>query len=105
MAFRSVLATLDDLHLAHFIEDLVNLPPLKTTFCIGRHSSGVFGRKDLNFRVLAIRINFRSARFLMPGFALAIKVGVFDVRLHQFGKSFLFFFRGGRWGEYFLCRL
>lgn len=62
------LLTSDGLHLAHFVEDWVDLPPLKTTFCIGRHSSSVFGREDLNFRVLAIRINFRSARFFNAGF-------------------------------------
>jgi len=85
------LLTSDGFHLAHFVEDWVDLPPLKTIFCIGRHSSSVFGREDLNFRFLAIRINFRSARFfLMPGFALAIEVGVLFVRLHQFGKLLFF---------------
>ena len=62
------LLTSDGLHLAHFVEDWVGLPPLKTTFCIGRHSSGVFGREDLNLRFLAIRINFTSARFFNAGF-------------------------------------
>ena len=41
--------------------------PLKTTFCMGRHSSGVFGRENLNFRLLAVRISFRSARFFITG--------------------------------------
>ena len=62
------LLTTDGSHLAHFVEDWVDLPPLKTTFCMGRHSSGVFGRENLNFRVLAVRINFRSARFFITGF-------------------------------------
>ena len=53
------LLTTDGSHLAHFVEDWVDLPPLKTTFCMGRHSSGVFGRENLNFRVSAVRINLR----------------------------------------------
>jgi len=70
------LLTTNGSHLAHFVEDWVDLLPLNTTFCMGRHSSGVFGRENLNFRVLAVRINFRSARFfLVLVFALAIKVG------------------------------
>ena len=32
----------DGLQLAHFVEDWVDLPPLKTSFCIGRHNTGVF---------------------------------------------------------------
>ena len=62
------LLTTDGSHLAHFVEDWVDLPPLKTAFCMGRHSSGVFGRENLNFRVLAVRINFRSARFFITCF-------------------------------------
>ena len=46
-----------------------------------RHNSGVFGRKNLNFRVLAVRINFRSARLFILVFALAIKVGALSVHL------------------------
>ena len=57
------LLTSDGLHLAHFVQDGVHLPPLKTTFCMGRHSTGFFGWEDLNFRVLALRINFRTGRF------------------------------------------
>ena len=41
------LLTSDGSHLAHFVEDWVDLPPLKTTFCTGRHSSGVFGKEIL----------------------------------------------------------
>ena len=68
-------------HLAHFFDDWVDLPPLKTTFCMGRHSFGVFGRENLNFRVLAVPINFRSLRFLLLVFALAIMVGTLSVHL------------------------
>ena len=75
------LLTTDGSHLAHFVEDWVDLPPLKTAFCMGRHSSGVFGRENLNFRVLAVRINFRSLRFLLLVFAPAIKVGTLSVHL------------------------
>ena len=57
------LLTTDVSHLAHFFEDWVDLSPLKTTFCMGRHSFGVFGRENRNFRVLAVRINFLSLRF------------------------------------------
>ena len=67
------LITSDGLHLAHFVVDWVDLPPLKSTFCIGRHSSGVFGREDLNFRILALRINFRSARFSNAGFCTSVR--------------------------------
>ena len=62
------LYTTDGSHLAHFVDDWVDLPPLKTTFCMGRHSAGGFGRENLNFRVLAVRINFRSVRFFITGF-------------------------------------
>ena len=62
------LLTTDVSHLAHFFEDLVDLSPLKTIFCMGRHSFGVFGRENLNFRVLAVRINFLSLRFFITGF-------------------------------------
>ncbi|CAH3148253.1 unnamed protein product, partial [Porites lobata] len=62
--FWPVLTT-DGSHLAHFVEDWVDLSPLKTTFCMGRHSAGGFGRENLNFKVLAVRINFRSVRELM----------------------------------------
>ena len=48
---------------------------------MGRHSSGIFGRENLNFRALAVRINFRSARFLLLVFALAIKVCALSVHL------------------------
>jgi len=65
------LLTTNGSHLAHFVEDWVDLLPLKTTFCMGRHSSGVFGRENLNFRVLAVRINFRSARFFVTGFCIS----------------------------------
>ena len=37
----------------HFVQDWVDLPHLKTTFCMGRHSTDVFGREDLNFKVFA----------------------------------------------------
>ena len=57
------LLTTDGSPLAHFVEDWVDLPPLNTTFCMDRHSFGVFGGENLNFRVLDVRINFRSARF------------------------------------------
>ena len=41
--------------------------------------------------------------FLLPGFVLVIKVGTFNVHLHQFGKlfffrCFFFFFLGGGGG-------
>ena len=62
------LLTSDGLHFASFVVDWMDLPPLKSTFCPGRHSHGVFGREDLHFRVLAVRINFRSARFFNAGF-------------------------------------
>ena len=64
----------------------MDLPPLKSTFCPGRHSYGVFGREDLHFRVLAIRINFRSARFFNAGFAPVILARVRNVALFVFGK-------------------
>ena len=67
------LLTTDGSHLAHFVEDWVDLPPLKTTFCMGRHSPGIFGRENLNFRALAVRINFRAARFFIPGFCTSDK--------------------------------
>ena len=41
--------------------------------------------------------------FLWPGFVLVIKVGTFNVYLHQFGKLFFFrcfFFVGGRGGGF-----
>jgi len=62
------LLTTDGSHLAHFVEDWVDLPLLKTTFCMGCHSSGVFGRENLNFRVLAVGINFISTWFFVTGF-------------------------------------
>ena len=62
------LLTMDVSHLAHFVKDWVDLPTLKTTFSMGRHSSGVFGRENLNSRVLAVRFNFRFARFFVTGF-------------------------------------
>ena len=37
----------------HFVQGWVDLPHLKTTFRMGRHSIGVFGREDLKFKVLA----------------------------------------------------
>ena len=86
------LLTTDGSHLAYFVEDWVDLPPLKTTFCTGRHSSGVFGRGNLNFRILAVRINFRSARFLLLVFALAIKVGALSVHLLSWVCVLLLFF-------------
>ena len=86
------LLTTDGSHLAHFVEDWVDLPPLKTTFCMGRHSSGVFGRENLNFRVLAVRINFRSARFFITVIALAIEVGALSV--HLLGLVSVLFFGG-----------
>lgn len=43
-------------------------PTVKATFRHGRYSNGVFGREDLHFRVLAVRIDFRSARFFNAGF-------------------------------------
>ena len=55
------------------VVDWVDLPPLKSDFCIGRHSSGVFGREDLNFRILALRINFTSARFSNVGFCTSVQ--------------------------------
>jgi len=67
------LLTTDGSHLVHFVEDWVDLLPLKTTFCMGRHSYGVFGRENLNFRVLAVRINFRSARFFVSGFCFNVQ--------------------------------
>ena len=90
------LLTTDGSHLAHFVEDWVDLPPLKATFCMGCHSSGVFGRENLNFRVLAVRINFRSARFFITGFYTSAKVGVLNVHLLSlvsglfFGGTFKF---------------
>lgn len=62
------LVTSDGLHLAPFVVDWLDLPSGKSTFCAGRHSSGVFGREDLNFRILALRINFRSARYSLARF-------------------------------------
>ena len=62
------LPTSDGLHLASFVVDWMDLPPLKSTFRPSRHSHGVFGREDLHFRGLAVRINFRSARFFNVGF-------------------------------------
>lgn len=44
--------------------------------------------------------------FLLPGFVLVIKVGTFNVHLHQFGKLFFFrcfffvFFWGGEGGDF-----
>ena len=46
----------------------MDLPPWKSTIRPGCHSHGVFGREDLHFRVLAVSINFRSARFFNAGF-------------------------------------
>ena len=45
--------------------------------------------------------------FLMPGFALAIEVGVLVVRLRQFGKLlfFIIFFSGGGGGGSGCCLL
>ena len=40
------LLTTDGSHLAHFVQDWVDLPPLKTTFCRGRHTSGVFWQRE-----------------------------------------------------------
>ena len=57
------LLTTDGSHLAHFVEDWVDLPPLRTTFCMG-HTALVFFAE----RVLAVRINFSSARFFIIGF-------------------------------------
>ena len=84
------LLTTDGSHLAHFVEDWVDLPPLKTTFCMGRHSSGVFGRENLNVKVLAVRINFRSSRFFITGFCTSDQVGVLSVHLLSL-VSVLFF--------------
>ena len=82
--------------MAHFVEDWVDLPPLKTTFCLGRHSSGVFGRENLSFRVLAVRANFRSARyFLVLVFVLAIKVRALSVHLPSWVSVLFSFFGGG----------
>jgi len=63
-----LLLTTDSSHLAHLVEDRVDLPPLKTTFCMGRHSSGVFARENPNVRVLAVPSHFGSARFFVTGF-------------------------------------
>ena len=84
------LLTTDGSHLAHFVEDWVDLPPLKTTFCMGRHSSGVFGRENLNFRVLAVRINFRSARYFITGFCASDQGWYSQCSPAYFGKCFIF---------------
>ena len=92
------LLTSDGSHLAHFVEDWVDLPPLKTTLCLGCHSSGVFGRENLNFRVLAVRINFRSARFFITGFCTSDQGWCSQCSSAELGKCFLFFlffFLGG----------
>ena len=57
---------------------------------MGRHISAVFGRKNLNFRVLAVRMNFRCAPFLLLVFALAITFGALSVHLLSL-VSVLFF--------------
>ena len=62
------LLTSDGLHLASFVVDWMDLPSLETSFCPSHHSNGVFGREDLHFTVLAVRINFRSACFFNAGF-------------------------------------
>ena len=50
-------------------------------------------------RILNLRFWLRI--FLMPDFALVFKVGALAVRLHQYGKLFLFmfFFVGGGGGR------
>ena len=83
------------MHLAHFVEDWVDLPPLKTTFCLGRHSSGVFGRENLNFKVLAVRVNFRSARFFTTGFCATVQGSCSQCSSAYLGKCVTFFFFGG----------
>ena len=67
------LLTSDGLHLPHFVEGWVDLLPLKTTFCMGRHSTRVFGREDLNFTVVALRTNLRSARFSNADFCTIVQ--------------------------------
>ena len=74
------LFTTDGFHVAHFVEDWVDLPSLKTTFCMGCYSSGVFGKENLNFRVLAVRINFRSPRLFITGFCTSDPKGLGERR-------------------------
>ena len=87
------------MHLAHFVEDWVDLPPLKTTFYLGRHSSGVFGRDNLNFKVLAVRVNFRSARFFTTGFCTTVQGSCSQCSSAYLGKCVIFLFF---WGGVFL---
>ena len=68
LAFCSILAFIYNGRFTSGSFCWVDLPSLKTTFCTGRLSSGVFGRENLNFRVLAVGINFTSARLFITGF-------------------------------------
>ena len=76
----------------------MDLLPLKTALCMGRHSPGVFGREDLNFRLI-FWINLRSARFSNVGFCTSVQ-GYHDSRCSSapFGKLFalMTFFGRGR---------
>ena len=58
---------------------------------MGRHSSGVFGRENLNFRVLAVRINFRYAWFFITIFCTSDQGWCSKCSSAYFGKCFIIF--------------
>ena len=82
-----------------FVEDWVDLPSLKSTFCMGWLSACGFGREDLNFGVLALRLISDLRVFLMPVSTLVFNVGVLDVPgvcISLVSCSFSYLFFGGR---------
>ena len=79
------LFTSDGLHLASFVVDWLDLPPLKTTFRFGCHNNGVFGREDLQSFWQYALISDPLA-FSMQAFAPVILARVRNVALFVFGN-------------------
>ena len=74
----------DGVHFASFIINWVELPRSKDTFWSGRHSPGLFGKGDIHFRVLALRIDFRQARFVQSRFCSSFTGCCFKCRYLPF---------------------
>ena len=74
----------DGVHFASFIINWVELPRSKNAFWAGRHSPGLFGKGDIHFRVLALRIDFRQARFVQSGFCSSFTGCCFKCRYLPF---------------------
>ena len=84
------LLTTDGSHLAHFVEDWVDLPSLKTTFAWVTTALVFLAERILMLRFWLFVLISDLRGFLLLVFAPAIKVGVLSVHLLSL-VSVLFF--------------